>query len=283
MAVLYTVIRLILFNLGPHNWKCTKLKNITLVKSGCLPPDIADICTTFPCLRTLSVSSTADPESLVEKPRRRELSINESYLSSGLAKLKDLRELELDLHYPGDISPLLGPSGIIHLHTLRNLEKLRIPMHYLVEKRSQNYFVIPHPTDVLPYSLRELTLTADAECVSWWLGYVASNQSDSAHYCTRTAVIQFLEGVLDLSGQLCGFPNLEKVVYSYGVFGGADIKKCGCLLWRRSLCKLHHLLNAKEVWNDLDGCLDRFDALVTGFRKKGISFSVLREVSEHGP
>lgn len=139
-------------------------------------------------------------------------------LSDDLAKLKHLRELDLDLHYYGDFKANLGPYGVISLAGLSDLVTLRLPLYFLVEMQPE---VEPFVTDMaqaLPSSLKRLTVWANMDRVTHskvttfadpWI------RSANDHvFHPRQSAITFLEAISSRVPD--HFRHLEEVTYCYG-------------------------------------------------------------------
>ncbi|ROV88128.1 hypothetical protein VMCG_10424 [Cytospora schulzeri] len=120
---------------GATNFQFRNITTIELRESACTPLHILDICATFPCLQALSVSTSS--RLAMRGPGDPSTVSDGMYLSDGLAKLPDLKTLELDLHYSHDFSRLLGPRGVLSLQPLLGLQTLRVPLHFLVLKQAE--------------------------------------------------------------------------------------------------------------------------------------------------
>lgn len=152
------------------------------------------------------------------------------YLTDSLAALKDLTTLNLELHYPCNISPSLGSSGILSLAGLPNLQTLGVPFHFFVSKERDGHHKVVSPTVVLPHALKSLRIVA---CF-WCIGYrfykspriiecsscgayrIRGYPSDRAVCAYRhpDAVLEFLEGIANVRAEY--FPNLTNIQYEEG-------------------------------------------------------------------
>lgn len=158
--------------IGPPN---TRIRELTLQNSAILPSDMDAIRQYFPNLENFKVRNDAS-----EISRRYYLqnladpSFWTRNFSDVLAEMRNLRRLELDLHYPLHARPQidfprhLGPEGgITGLRQLPHLTDLRIGMNLLMGYRPQNghHKAECLSPDVLPQTLVRLSLYT---CLSCW-------------------------------------------------------------------------------------------------------------------
>lgn len=217
---------------------------------------------------------------------------NGVYLSDGLARLPDLKSLELDLHYSCDFSHLLGPRGVLNLQALSGLQTVRVPLHFFVEKQTDGEHIVAYPTAVLPSSLRHLMLSADLKCVTYWraagvsnssapglVGPHSSGDSPVSQYQSRIAVLQFLESVSSCISDY--FTHLEGVTYCYGVEAqlnnGVGDYSVGALA-----CPRQEAIRVLSPQVDMDGSTTRFGILSEAFDRSGIRFAAVEERVNHG-
>lgn len=151
------------------------------------------------------------------------------YLTDSLAALKDLTTLNLDLHYPCNISPSLGSSGILSLAGLPNLQTLGVPFHFLVSKERDGHHKVVSPTVVLPHALKTLRIVAcfwcigyrfyknpriiECSCGAYRIRGYASDRAACA-YRHPEAVLEFLEGIANVRAEY--FPDLTNIYYEEG-------------------------------------------------------------------
>lgn len=216
---------------------------------------------------------------------------NGVYLSDSLAKLPDLKRLELDLHYSSDFSHLLGPRGVLNLQALSGLQAVRVPLHFLVEKQTGKKHIVAHPLEVLPSSLSRLILSADLKCVIHWraagasnssvpglVGPHASGESPGSHYQSRIAVLQFLECVSSFIPDY--FTQLEEVTYIYGVEAqlNSDAGDSSVGALARPYQEAIRVLSPQV---DMDGSTTRFGILSEAFDRIGVRFTAAEERVKH--
>lgn len=190
-------------------WQCENISCINLRRSHCRALGIAQICTRFPALERLFIS-TDDIEigSWEDK----------TILSDDLAKLEHLRELDLDLHYYGDVKARLGPYGVISLAGLSNLVTLRLPLYFLVEMQPEVEPFVPDMAQALPSSLKRLTVWANMDRVTHskvtTFPYPYIRFANDHVFHPRQSAVTFLESI---SSRVADhFRHLEEVTYCYG-------------------------------------------------------------------
>lgn len=98
------------------------------------------------------------------------------------------------------------------------LHTIRTHLRDFVEKRN-GHFAIPPLIDVLPSSLRSLTLTSHVNCVEAW----KQGEARATTYSSRDAMIEFLERLLDT---IEAFPHLQEVIYAYEMYNRRFSCKC---------------------------------------------------------
>lgn len=132
------------------------------------------------------------------------------YLTDSLATLENLKTLTLDLHYCEEIvSQTLGPSGILSLAGLPNLQTLAVPFHFFIRLELDNYHKVVSPAIVLPRTLKTLKIVACYKCISVWIGSLFPVVPSA--YQHVEAVLEFLEGLSNLHAEL--FPGLKNICY----------------------------------------------------------------------
>lgn len=190
-------------------WQCKNITCIDLRRSHCSLLGIARICTSFPALERLSIST--DNVRICNWEDR-------TIVSDDLAKLKQLQELDLDFHYYGDVKASLGPYGVISLAGFSDLVSLRLPLYFLVEMQPE---VEPFVTDMaqaLPSSLKRLTVWANMDRVTHSKVTTFANpwttSTDGRIFHPRLSAINFLEAISSRVSD--HFKHLGEVTYCYG-------------------------------------------------------------------
>lgn len=131
------------------------------------------------------------------------------HLTSSFGTLEKLNTLTLDLHYFVDsISPTLGPSGILSLAGLPNLQTLAVPFHFFVEELDGRQRVVS-PAIVLPRPLNTLRIFACFGCLTVRAGEVSPDVPST--YQHVDAVLEFLERLSNLHSET--FPSLSNICY----------------------------------------------------------------------
>ncbi|KAH8777782.1 hypothetical protein F5883DRAFT_613987 [Diaporthe sp. PMI_573] len=217
LAELYkTLPRLKGDRLPRHN-----ITKLALTDSSACLYDFEDIAQLFPRLEVLSVmvrsSQPGRLEHYIARGSRRDL-------STTLGKMTALRILETDM-YPnpditsrlyGDITASLGPGNVLSLARLPNLEQIQIPLYMFAHVGPPPFGAVAAiPREVLPRSLKSMTLLAHCKC---GLTYERQPCWDST-----TSLLEFLESLRD---DLVWFPELETVTYCFGS------RSCGHPYWR---------------------------------------------------
>ncbi|KAL1870219.1 hypothetical protein Daus18300_005284 [Diaporthe australafricana] len=116
------------------------IRTLELAESCCLPRSIIALCSTFPHLDSFSIVTH-----MASKPY-----VDFKHLMDSLASLENLRTLHLCLHYHDNISRTPGPSEILSLKSLPNLQTLTVPFHFFVKKPPQGQCKVSSPENVLP-------------------------------------------------------------------------------------------------------------------------------------
>lgn len=201
------------------------------------------------------------------------------YLSDALAKLRDLKTLDLDLHYNCDYSHLLGPRGVLNLQKLLGLENVVLPLHYLVEKTSAGGHVVTYPSAVLPPSLRRLHLKADSMCLVFWRGGFSGPGDEQTNaavtgYESATTLLEFLGAVSACVPYY--FANIELVTYTYG-----SKHPLGDDVGSRSEETPAFPRGALGPEADVDDKMTRFGVLAEDFDRNGVRFEVGLELATH--
>lgn len=192
------------------NLQCRNITCIDLQQSHCTPAAIIEICTEFPSLQSLSIS-TEYGISPVGRPRSHEHSF-----TAGLAKLEHLQELVLELHYKDDVKAWMGPHGVLNLAGLSKLASLRLPLHFLVETQTDQEPFITDLGLALPPGLEQLTVWADTDIVRR-LGFTvlasAAFRIQTPYGCPSQSAVDFLNSVAGcVTGHL---KSLKRVAYCY--------------------------------------------------------------------
>lgn len=253
------------------------MTRLELHKSACTPLHIIDICTACPSLQTLCVYTDCG-----EAATRRwdPFVISDGvYLSDALAKLRDLKTLDLDLHYNCDFSHLLGPRGVLNLQKVLGLENVVLPLHYLVEKTTAGEHVVTYPSAVLPPSLRRLHLKADSTCLAFWRSGSSGPGGEQtnaavAGYESATTLLEFLGAVSACVPYY--FANLESATYTYG--SKPPLGHDGCSSSEEAPAFPRGALGPKT---DVDDTMTRFGVLAEDFELNGVRFEVGLELAAH--
>lgn len=202
------------------------------------------------------------------------------FLTDSLATLENLTTLNLDLHYPRDISRSLGPSGTLSLVGLPNLHTLAVPFQFFVITEPDGHHRVVSPTSVLPRALRTLRILA---CF-WCLGHriyrnpkfveclcgayrIQGRLSDKAPctYQHPDAFLEFLEGISSLRAE--SFPDLTNIFY--------DESKIYPATHHHRTCKcLHHPTNVLMHCNRDNPDALRLTAVSETLRQSGVSFKM---------
>lgn len=131
------------------------------------------------------------------------------HLTSSLATLEKLNTLTLYLHYfEHSINSTLGPSGILSLASLPNLQFLAVPFHFFVEELDGHQRVVS-PAIVLPRALNTLRIFACFKCLTVRAGEAFPEIPST--YQHVDAVLEFLEGLSNLHAET--FPSLSNICY----------------------------------------------------------------------
>lgn len=131
------------------------------------------------------------------------------YLTDSLTSLENPTTLNLDLHYTYNISRTLGPSRILALASLPNLQDLAVPFHFFVREEHDGFHRAVSPARVLPRSLMRLRIVDCFSCLQFRLS--ESLYEPLLTYQHQAAVLEFLEEIARLHSAC--FPNLSKICY----------------------------------------------------------------------
>lgn len=244
-------------------WQCENISCIDLRRSHCKALGIAQICTGFPALEQLFISTDEiEIRSWEDK----------TILSDDLAKLKHLRELDLDLHYYGDVKANLGPYGVISLAGLSDLVTLRLPLYFLVEMQPEVKPFVPDMAQALPSSLKRLTVWANMDRVTHskvttfadpWI-----TSTDGRIFHPRQSAINFLEAIVSRVAD--HFRHLEEVTYCYG---GKELLAACCCDGETTCncCEASEFLNPHAV----DDSSARMQILTSDFETRGIRIRIM--------
>jgi hypothetical protein len=112
-----------------------------------------------------------------------------AYLTESLATLENLKVLKLDLHYLRNVNQTLGPSGVLNLARLPNLQSLAVPFQFLLSRANQDHFEFNSPECVLPPGLRTLTILACHLCVAGHIGVAEHVMGAAPVVATWTRVL----------------------------------------------------------------------------------------------
>lgn len=261
------------------------ITRIDLQRSQCDIQDIIQICTAFPCLEYLSVAT--ESEARIRRRGIHESGFQKTFLSDGLAMLKNLRELNLDVHYCKDVSLWLSSRGVLNLAGLNNLERLRVPVYFLVETQPGNKLVVTDPALALPSSLKHLALSAEENCARYLAAYEGTTISESFDlrrgiedepfltYPSWYAAFDFLEAVSGCAAN--HFGGLKEVIYSYGAVLLFDACHCHDNL----LCICCEVLQSLKPSANYDVWISRNKNLYSDLRGHGIRLHVVEE--DEGP
>lgn len=130
-------------------------------------------------------------------------------LTNSLTSLGSLTALNIDLHYMYDISRTLGPSGVLVLAGLPNLQDLGVPFHFFVREDHDGFHRVVSPASVLPRSLRRLRIVACFGCLQYRMS--EGLYGPFSLYQHQASVCEFLEGLASLRSPW--FPNLRNICY----------------------------------------------------------------------
>lgn len=130
-------------------------------------------------------------------------------LTDSLASLANLTTLNLDTHWVCNVSRTLGPSGILSLVDLPNLQALALPFQFFLRKEHEGHYRVVSPASVLPRALRILRIVACFDCLEFWISKQLFEAL--AIYQHRAAVLEFLDGIANL--QAGSFPGLSQICY----------------------------------------------------------------------
>lgn len=180
------------------------------------------------------------------------------YLTDSLATLENLKTLTLDLHYcEKKVSQTLGPSGILSLAGLPNLQTLAVPFHFFIREELDDHHKVVSPATVLPRALKTLKIVACFRCLMARIGsYFTQITSTYQHV---DAVLEFLEGLSNLHAE--SFPGLNNICYEEG-------KLCACYDCRGGGCTgCRHPFRFLAISDML-----RLEAVSESLRQKGVTF-----------
>lgn len=198
----------------------------------------------------------------------------EKSLSTGLAKLKHLKELALDLHYKDDVKAALGKHNVLNLSGLNELVRVGVPLHFLVRRRPRHPPFVTNLSLVLPPSVKYLTVWADRESVRTWVrkDLRLSDLMADPQYSPRQMALKFLDSVSTHVSD--HFKALKEVTYCYRNM--EFFKRCCCNgeAWRCSHCAAERRLDPRAV----DDSLASLQDLSSRFEGHGIRLSVVGEV-----
>lgn len=279
--------------------------SLNLAWSPRLTTSIIDIAVTFPSLETLRITGTCNPDTwdtssetanqgheIPDEPDGP--SLLHKNLSNGLAQLRCLTKLDIDLHRHGGLSysKLLGPDGVLDLTMLSRLQSLRIPFDFFVQSHSTTGCLhhIACPDDVLPRSLKHVTLQLG--CL-WCISNLSSlydierqvSRVEESPWQSREAALQFLEELPRLGKET--FPHLESVDYCWRP-DPLDACHCGETARRhRADCVYDLSIRALSpqigyrTGFDKDGASsnfkDRFTELSVSFFNMGVRFKTVQD------
>lgn len=220
----------------------THIRELTLQHSAILPSDMDAIRKYFPNLETFRVRNDVSEISRRYLPKDlADPSFWTCNFSDVLAGMRNLRRLELDLHYPLhaqiNFPRHLGPDGgITGLRQLPHLTDLRIGMNLLMGYRVRNGLrAEPLLSDVLPRTLVRLHLYT---CLSCWDNRLlrlsrGTPWQDTRPSCAGESTIAFVQSLVYHVIDLNWLPSLRDVrLYSsvewwltFGV-NYRDVKHC---------------------------------------------------------
>lgn len=146
------------------------------------------------------------------------------HLTDSLARLENLSTLHLGLHSHFEVARIPGPTGILRLTSLPNLETLKVPFHFVVQNLPEGQCKVSSPAHVLPHSLKSLTISACVRCLRCWLG--KSLEAAPSIYQHQEAVLEFLEGLDDLCVK--SFPGLRNICYQEIDVHSHCTRPCAC-------------------------------------------------------
>lgn len=191
-------------------------RNITtlqLYDSSACQDDMEDIAEVFPCLEVLSVKR-ARPGSTAGRAGHYIERSSLTDLSTILGNMTALRSLEIEIYPDADITSelyhnvitaSLGPSDVLSLARLPNLQRLEVPLYMFAHMSSPALGgTIAVPREVLPQSLKHLVLLTRNDC-GWPDFHIGEPCWDSV-----ATALGFLESLGD---DLPCLPNLESVAY----------------------------------------------------------------------
>lgn len=203
------------------------------------------------------------------------LSDGNSYLQKAILQMKNLHTLELDLQYTGRGNERPAPKNPV-LASLPKLATLKIPLAMLVmEHRRSNRDRISRLRNILPKSLRHLTVTIEVDCPDhWWFEGEPHSPTDPTWPPTSTmGILVFMETLSNLGCK--AFPDICEIVCCYKMncqdhrsqYGGEEMSKADF--------EEKDLFEFSEVDEDYDP--QRFELLQTSLQKQKWQFTVAYE------
>lgn len=151
-------------------------------------------------------------------------------LSSGLARLSQLKNLELDLQtiedpdFPVIHCQRLGPMGFLSVKDMPNLQTVKLPFHFIIgyDRSPNRLHHIPNPINVLPRALKSLTIRMDFEELTQFLPrridpdtMGMDPETPDQQWQPRVAALGFIEAISNLEYGV--MPELKEVVYCHSL------------------------------------------------------------------
>lgn len=180
------------------------------------------------------------------------------HLTSSLETLEKLNTLTLDLHYcEHNINSTLGPSGVLSLAGLPNLQTLAVPFHFFVEEVDGHQRVVS-PAIVLPRALNTLRIFACIKCLTVRAGETWPDLPSTYEHVD--AVLEFLEGLSNLHAET--FPSLSNICYEESEIDGhaGNCANGECTVCRHPF----HFLADSDILS--------LKAVSESLRQKGVTF-----------
>lgn len=184
----------------------------------------------FPHLESLSVKSSPLSETvhpLAALSNAYSGTSGRGYLSVWLARLANLHTLRLDFDTIQDARAILGASGALDLTSLPNLHTLEIPLRFFIRKKTDGAddsdveaasdavhakdIACYHPINVLPKSLKSLTLLVDHRTLRLY-HFGGSGKVTNQH---DPPLLGFLEALSETCS--ASFHDLQEVRYQKSV------------------------------------------------------------------
>lgn len=196
-------------------------------------------------------------------------------LQDALVRMKNLHTLELDLQYKERDNNWPAPKNPI-LASLPKLSTLKVPLAMLVmEHRRSERNRIDQLKDVLPKSLRHLTVTVEVDCPAhWWFEDEQYSPTDPTWPPTsEIGVLVFMEQLSKLGRE--AFPNLCDILCCYKLNRQDPLLQYGGVEMITADFEGKNLLEFSEVDQDYDP--RRFELLQSSLQQQNWQFKVTYE------